>query len=680
MAAPSIPTQFPFPKAGEQPITYPELLDKLRCICSGGAQIKASPPPGATFNIGDVIAQHAQYLSTFTSVYGMITVILRMIACIIEVLCALVNPFSVLAAIIKLFGTCLPDFILIFPQFAVPAIIICVLKIILAIIQYIMTVIIPVIMEIIHNVEMLVNAIKVHNADAIAAVVFKIVAMIKELYNIIGILSVLDVLFIMIKALLAMGIGIPCGGGSDSACCNDTVCPPFIRENTVIHGTDGTVYADVDLVSTPPSYKLRFGSPSNSASFLGIRDFFPPGLDYSKFQNIDQVPYYVDMAHTTYAATSVNNDATLNIERVPATSYNADGYLSTALSFSWFPETLGEQPDHATYTIRFGTKTKTFDSTFVGSYMQLQDKTSAANSGIWAITKVYDGYNVRLSKTGAWATADPKYAEFDPAPFVNWLAIPFGGPRTFDFHINHTELMRYGMIGVGCHPAVQASMAGLKNRFPDASDMVMPDLPDFPKLVSDCNACIAPIGPINVDSYYVLDNYATIAENAPQAAICLTNTLGAFQAQMGDYVKGIYPRIFSPEKSVFTADPLVELVGNKITATVVPYDIYGGKLASTLPPGIIDVQVLTDLGDLGPTTEILDAYGNSTGVFKAQITSPVALTANLTAKVADKFISYFDGYDLIPQSIAVRFVEPQIIGKRDEVSPEPLGKVSGGDA
>lgn len=679
MTAPNIPKQFPFPSAGEQPITYPELLEKLRCTCPAGAQIKSSQGPTSVANIGDVIAPVAQYLSTFTSAYSMITVILRMIACIMDVLCALTNPFAVLAAVIKLFGICLPDFILIFPQLAIPSIIICVIKIVLACVQYILTVIIPIIMDIINNVQMLIKAFETGNQDAVAAVVFKIVALVKEMYNIVGILSVLSTLFIMIQALLSMGIAIPCGGagGSCDGCAEDQ-CPAFIRDNTTVSGSDGWFTARVDQTTVPPTYSLYLDSPSNRTNFLSIQDFFPRGLDYSKFSKTKDLPYCVEAAHSTYAAMSVGDDGKVSLYRVPQTMAH-DGYLSNLIGPPYAP-TVEAPNGYGQYNfIRFGTKTSTFDPTYVGAYVQLADTVTPANSGIWPISRVYDAYNVELDKGAGqkWTIDDFRYAEFDPAPFADWFVVPFGGPREFTFSINHDELLRYGMVGVGCHPAVRATLEGVRNRFPDASDMELPTLPDYDKLMSDANACVAKVGPLDIDSYYVLDNYNMMAENAPEAAICLANTLGQFQSDMTDYVRDIYPRIFSPEKSLFSADPLVEIVGNSITATVVPYDIYGAKLASTLPPGIISVQVLTDAGEIGTTNEILDAYGNSTGSFEAQITSPIALTAHLTAKVADKFVSYFDGHDLVPTAIEVRFVEPRVIGKRDEASPEPLGRSTG---
>ena len=681
MTAPNIPTQFPLPPTGSQPITYPELLEKLRCTCPAGAQIKSSQGPGSVHNIGDVIAPVAQYLSTFTSAYSMMTVIMRMIACIMDVLCALTNPFALLAAIIKLFGICLPDFILIFPQLAIPSIIICVIKIVLACVQYILTVIVPVIMDIIHDVQMLIKAFETGNQDAVAAVVFKIVALVKELYNIVGILSVLSTLFVMIQALLSMGIAIPCGGAGGSCVgCAESECPAFIRDNTTISGSDGWFTTEVNQTVVPPTYLLYLDSPSNRTNFLSIQDFFPRGLDYSKFSKAKDLPYCVGAAHSTYAAMSVDDDGKVDLYRVPQIMMD-DGYLSNLVGPSYMPAVEAPTIDGWENFIRFATKTSTFDPTYVGAYVQLEDTVTSANNGIWQISKVYDAYNVELDKGGGqkWTiSSDSRYAELDPpAPFVHWFVVPVGGPREFTFSINHDELLRYGMIGVGCHPAVRATLEGVKNRFPDVSDMELPSLPDYDKLMSDANACIAKIGPIDIDSYYVLDNYNMMAENAPEAALCVANTLGQFQSDMTDYVKDIYPRIFSPEKSLFSADPLVEIVGNKITATVVPYDIYGAKLASTLPPGIISVQVLTDAGEIGPTNEILDAYGNSTGSFEAQITSPIALRVYLTAQIADKFVSYFDGHDLIPKTVEVRFVEPQVIGRRDEASPEPLGRSTG---
>ena len=55
MTAPQLPTQFALPSDGGKPMTYPQLLKQLSCICTAGAQIKPSSTPTATANLGDII-------------------------------------------------------------------------------------------------------------------------------------------------------------------------------------------------------------------------------------------------------------------------------------------------------------------------------------------------------------------------------------------------------------------------------------------------------------------------------------------------------------------------------------------------------------------------------------------------------------------------------------------------
>ena len=101
----------PLPEEGEQPETFPKLTDKMQCTCAGGAIISPISLPSATINLGDIVAAQAAALSAFTSAYSIVTVVIRMIGCIIDVICALTNPFALISAIIRLFGTaCLTSF------------------------------------------------------------------------------------------------------------------------------------------------------------------------------------------------------------------------------------------------------------------------------------------------------------------------------------------------------------------------------------------------------------------------------------------------------------------------------------------------------------------------------------------------------------------------------------------
>ena len=69
------------------------------------------------------------------------------------------------------------------------------------------------------------------------------------------------------------------------------------------------------------------------------------------------------------------------------------------------------------------------------------------------------------------------------------------------------------------------------------------------------------------------------------------------------------------ENSTFTAVPQTQMIGNNINISVIPLDRNGGKLALGLPPGTLDVEVSSTKGTLSSVTEVVDAYGVSTGIF-----------------------------------------------------------------
>ncbi len=662
MTAPNEKIQFALPDQ-MIPTTYPEFVQQLDCICAGGAIIQPSPLPSATLNLGDVIADHARILSSFTSAYGMITIVIRMIACIIDVICALMNPFSVIFAIIRLFGTCLPDFILIFPQLAVPAIIICIIKIVLAIVEYVLEVIIPLIDDIISNVEMLRDAFTNNNADAQQAIAFKIVSLFKSLENILGILATLLALWKMIEALLALGIAIPCG---DSGCCGDQ-CPETIQQNSIT-ATDGVMI--VLYGSNRYDYDLRFFSSSKQSEFLTIRDFFPKGFNYDQVTEEDDLVYTLVVDGNTYSVTSVDRGGTANLSHIQS-EFATDGYLSDIAAGFVLTDPL---------QTRFGTGTQTFDSSFVNRYIELQEKrqdadAAQANNGTWRIQSIYDAYNVLLVRDeDTWDA----YNIVDPLYNVGWRMTPIipstGGNKIFNLNINHEELIRHDLISLGCHPAVQASKDGFNNRFPEAQDLTLPTLPDLDQVIIDVTACLRQVAPASIDTQWVLDNYDHIAQEIGGLESCISDTLNQFQDEMLDYVGEIYAKVFDKEGSLINANPLTQIVGHNSNITVVPLDKNGGRLAVGLPAGTIDVDIQTTAGFLSPVTEVVDAYGAPTGDFIASLTNHMPLMSDVTATVDGYYISDFDGYNLIPRVVEVQFVDPSYLKRGDDKgSVEPLG-------
>jgi hypothetical protein len=666
----------------EQEKTYSQWLDQLHCTCPAGAQIRPSSLPSATIDLGDIIADHTRVLSSFTSAYNVVVVVIKMINCMIEVLCCLTNPFCLIFAIIRLFSSCLPDFILLFPQLAVPAIIICVIKIILAMIEYILTVLLPLIREVIENIEDLIDAFSDENQDAITAIAFKLAALIKELYNVLGILAVLGALWTMIKALLSAGIAFPCGG-SGGACseCGDSdeICPTTLQQ-TSLSGTDGQFI--ILFGSDGFSFQVLFYSASRKSNFLQIRRFFPRGLDYAGVKDEDDVPYILNITQpdgsiSKYMVASVDSWGYSTLYQLP-TDYLYDGYLTnTEMNGLPFIDPLDA---------RFNTKTETFTFSLgaVDRYITMQDTRGAfqsyTNGGSWKIQSKYDAYNVLLKRTdGSWDYGAPN-------EHIRWKLEPaaptvLNGLR-FELEINHEELIRHGLIGVGCHPAVQATKTALKNRFPDMANLVLPTLPDFDILLSNINSCISKVAPIDVDSQYILDNYQTIATEIVNLNGCITSTLDDFKSEAEDYAKQIYPIIFDPEASAdgyyFSVTPETQIVGQYSNIELIPFDRNGGRLGVTVPPGIVEVDFETNFGTLSPVEIELDGY-DPTGSYISSLNPGVA---TITARVGGRDVAYFDGYGLVAQKIYVEFVTAEESRSRataitGEVSIEPVGRGRG---
>jgi hypothetical protein len=409
------------------------------------------------------------------------------------------------------------------------------------------------------------------------------------------------------------------------------------------------------------------------SNFLDLRGFFPKGLDYSEITDQEDIPYVMTIDGTSYAMTSVNSSGRATLSFIEQ-QFETDGYLSNLVAGS---------PLISSLDIRFGVDTETFLSSHAGSlYVELIDRNSGSfaenNNGTWRVDQVYDGKNVRLRRSsGTWSTIGGP----DPGSHLDWRLVPsapsVGPNKTFSLDINHDELIRHNLIGTGCHPAVKATIDSFNNRFPDASNLIFPDLPDLEGLISDIDQCMAAMAPENVTTDYVLNNYSTIATGAEALQNCISGQLTGFSDELTEYVGGIYPRIFDQENSTLSADPLIQIVGENIDVTLVPFDINGARLAQTLPPGIIDATIFSDVGVLSGTQEVFDVNGNSTGDFEATLTSYTPTIVRVSAQVGGKDVAYFNGETLVKREIEVKFIKPVDDGDRALAitgeRTEPLG-------
>ena len=356
-----------------------------------------------------------------------------------------------------------------------------------------------------------------------------------------------------------------------------------------------------------------------------------------------------------------------------------DGYFSTTISTGTLLDPY----------IRFGTDTATFNASMVNTinprYVDIQETrgSSSDNTGSWKIVEFYDAYNVRLEKTGS---GTPKWSgtntPSDPEPFLLWRLVPIapvaGVSKSFTFEINHEELVRRDIIGIGCHPAIKASRDGVVNRFPEFDLDDLPDLPDLDDLIESLNDELAKIAPQDVDADYVLDNYNTINDAIQDLDLSDLNDYGD---ELIEYSKLLCPRVFDPENSTIEATPSPQIVGDPITIQVTPLNKSGTPLAFDLPAGVIDVEINVSSGSITTPVELLDSNGDPTGVFQSELNKLDPGIVTITATVCDRNIADFNGADLITRLVEVEFIlsddkvskTPAVEG---EVSVEPLGKGS----
>lgn len=650
--------------------TYPGYINTHECSCGGGALMKPAPIPTGTKNAADSLVNLIQTLTSFVASYSLITVIMKFIGCMVEVLCAATNPWSMVKAMSRLFGTCLPDLIALFPPIAIPSIIICIVKIINSIVNYILKSIIPLIAEILANIQMLKNAVSTNNRDAQLAIAFKIVSIFTELQSILGIFAAIVSLMNMIKSLLGLAMSVPCGGGGGSCdeCGGEEACPEFLQ-NTIYTGSDGQISNKVyfNFSTFKAEQYIAFYSEQLKDGLVQIQNFFPNGIDYQKITKEEFIPYELVINNSKCFLTSVNSngEASAVITSLSILNDSYSGYLyDTDMNGNKYPQVPFAPFARLSIDIDF------FQESFKGRDIIINDQRqeyAENNNGKYEIVDFYNNKNILIKRDdGSWNySTEEKNIKFG-------IDLTNGTDLQFTLTINHDALVYYQLINLGCHPVVKNAKEGLKNRYKQLSSELPSNLPDINELNQNLANCLSNVIPLNVDMNYILNNYLNIEEKLPQLQNCVNNLLNNFANDMNDYNKTILPNSVDYENSIFTVNHDIQIIGKDILVTVIPVDMNKNYILSGLPQNSLKVEINASAGNLTNVVEQTDGYGISLGIFNATLTSNAVQNINITAKINNTDISEFNGIDLQPIVLNVNFVE---VGKQiNEDINEPLGK------
>jgi hypothetical protein len=243
-----LPNLNPFPPG------FPEdllgLMNRMQLLIPPGA-LKSPLNPNYGKDVFDNIIKLLDQFMPFLMLYKFFLPILNIIICIIEVLCALLSPFKLPGAISRLFKRCIPDFLNMFPIFALIIMIISLIILLLAMIQYIIEQILKFVLAILRNIEMLTEAFQ-ESPIAVLAIAQKLGTLLCIFQNLFVLLTLFSVIIQVIKEILSLSFAIPpCDdtNGSDSGCCTADVCPIIVKNGEYTKNTGTFKYLNVKAAS-----------------------------------------------------------------------------------------------------------------------------------------------------------------------------------------------------------------------------------------------------------------------------------------------------------------------------------------------------------------------------------------------------------------------------------------------
>lgn len=590
-------------------------------------------------NVWGAVADLLSQFAPFLSFYNFILALFNLIVCIIEVLCAIPNPFKVSSALRKLFSTCLPPFLALFPWAALIAMIIALILLIIALVTYIIDSIIGIIQEIIRNLEVLSKSVQLQDAEATLAGAQKIGLLFCTIENLLSIFLAIAAIVSIIQSLAAAGGSIPCDDSSEDGCCSTDICPSFIKNNPdgitgisgklIYHNKIGT-----DLASVFSSI------PGFNASLFNI-----PPIRSERWQLIDtdtdQVYKFSDII------TPVNG----NIYWPEGTSYNSE----TSPGKAPYTVDLKLITNPLSFGIADGLGTRKFvikdcivvQKPYLGTLQYDQSLNTSNSTGTLSLEGglVYeeDGetpymvegkqatLNTFIHKQDTLANAVPSVEDEISIDNIE-----------FTLNINHPVLMQHSLITAGCLPEVSVEknilsqvlisedIRAVINKLNLApAGVAVPSTGFFPN-ISGAYECVT--GALSDFRQNVSIENAAIFQSAVET--CLGDLLNQSLATYCDAVSvGA-----SQFKSTAELNTNLEFLSRRITAKVILKD-FGGTVISQNMPEHCQEEIASLLKGSVTLGEITKFSYDGSGGFEAHITSEKPGDGDLTITFNGKLLS-----------------------------------------
>lgn len=603
-----------FPDFGIPEGVPEDLLELLNTIIARlPAGIKLVPnSDSAMKGIWDALASLFNQMAPFLAVFKFIQALLNMVMCIIDVICALMNPWALMKAVKRLFKVCIPDFLSMFPQFALIVMILTLLLLLIALIEYLYNVIKSYIEQIIKNLKVLSRAIQVSDEQSILAATNKLAYLLCLIEQLFSMLLAVAALFAVIEPLMKLaGRGV-CSKSSGSSCCeDDDFCPPFIANSPsgLLGNTGVLVYhpkidvswpinGSLDFLknsgitpqreelwqfvdSNPGLYKfLDIITPSEKMGFI----YWPEGNEYSNDANINKVPYLLDISF--YA-----NTRSFGV----ADNTGTHRFLITDIVVIKKPT-----PYPTTYDKGLNNAVSSGTLTLGGGK-------------VWQYTPDGDGYLI-YNVNGSQATLNT---------FMHSNVISNVMPSVDDgYHIsnieynlkiNHASLVDNKLITLMCVPDNAVESAVVNAEYADVRSVFdkMGDLPDINSTITCLNTALT--------TFRKNLNEETAAVFESEVKACLDTLKAAVVDSYGTGTEATSDRFASN----FEIDPDLQFINRDINVTIRLKDKTGTILAENIPKEIGDrlAKLITLKPTLGQVSDVIyDGYES----FTSKLTSKTA--------------------------------------------------------
>lgn len=213
------------------------------------------------------------------SIYGQITpflgsfktllIVIRIIVCIIDVICALINPFQLIVAIIALMD-CIIDLLSLFPQLAVPIMILSFLQNFIGFLQTFITQIEAYVFSIVNSQLALVEAQISQDIALLAAAEQQAFGATKQIRDAISFLEPALQVIQIFKDLLAFAMHFPCAGNQGGNQ-DDGTCPPGNMQKLIKEIVQ-------DKTVAPNTYTIDIGNMTRTKGVVTAKTSIPNKL------------------------------------------------------------------------------------------------------------------------------------------------------------------------------------------------------------------------------------------------------------------------------------------------------------------------------------------------------------------------------------------------------------------